>query len=117
MRDAQVLLGKAQKAADHGFGHVISVHCDVDCTDNGPGLSIERLCEISGIPHPKIQLSSVERLTAAGIELELDVSDGQPFIHHHAKFPEPVGESSMQAFIDCFDMPIPKPGGGKVQIP
>lgn len=117
LRDPEKLLTKAQKAAAHGFGHVISVHCDVDCTDDGPGLTVEELCEISDIPHSKIQLTTVNRLAAVGVELELDVSDGQPFTHHNAKLPEPVGESAAKAFIDCFDMPIPKPGGGKEGIP
>ena len=46
LRDPQKILAKAQKEADHGFGHVISVHCDVDCTENGPGLTIPELCAV-----------------------------------------------------------------------
>jgi hypothetical protein len=115
VRDAQVVLKKAQRAADEGFGHVLSVHCDVYCTDDG-GLTAEQLWARTGLPHKKMQLSRVETLQEAGIELILDTSDGQPETHHNAKLPEPVGESSAQRFIDCFDMPIPT-SGGKEAIP
>lgn len=80
-------------------------------------MTLEQLWAIADLPHTKMQVTTVERLQAAGVELILDVSDGQPLTHHHAKLPEPVGEYSAQKFIDCFDMPIPTPGGGKEEIP
>jgi hypothetical protein len=117
VRDPNKVFKNAQKAADHGFGHVLSVHCDVYCTDDGPGMTLGQLWAITGLPHTKMQVSTVERLEAVGVELTLDVSDGQPLTRHHAKLPEPMGESSAQKFIDYFDMPIPTPGGGKEEIP
>lgn len=116
VREPSIVLKKAQKAADHGFGHVLSVHCDVYATDDGPGLTIEQLWATADLPHKQMQVSTVEKLREAGIELTLDVTDGQPLTHHHAKLPEPVGELSAQRFVECFDQPIPTPGNGKEEI-
>ena len=64
-------------------------------------------------------IATFGKLQDAGIEL--NEAPSQPAgpdlpIHHNAKLPDPVGESSVQTFVDCFDMPIENPRGGKEQV-
>jgi hypothetical protein len=109
-RSMESLSGPLAVANQLGLGNVISVQADVRCTDDGPGLTLEQLCE--HIVHGKVQVSTAGKLLAAGIELVLDDSGGQPFTHHHAVLPDPVRESAI-AFIECFSEPIGNPARGK----
>ncbi|SKW13138.1 Uncharacterised protein [Mycobacteroides abscessus subsp. abscessus] len=82
-----------------------------------PGMSLVELCIVSDVIHSKVQVSTVCRLEEAGFQLEADITDGQPHTHHHVLFEEPVQESTLSAFIQCFDEPIPTPSGGKQRKP
>lgn len=116
VRDVKTLKTKIEEAIEDGDGAVISVFCDVRHTDNNDnGMGLEELCRVSNVVHTKVQLSTVSRLRAEGFSPELDVSDGQPFTHHHVTIEEPVQESRLETFIKCFDEPIANPTGGKRQ--
>lgn len=104
--------GKVEEAIEDGDGPVISVFCDVDCTDT-QAMDLQELCAESGVVHTKVQVTTVSRLRARGFDPILEVSNGEPFTHHHVVLAEPVQESTLQAFIDCFDEPIANPAGGK----
>jgi hypothetical protein len=109
-RSVESLRGPLAVANQRGLGNVLSVQADVWCTDDGAGRALEQLCE--HIPHAKIQVSTAGKLLTAVIELVLDDSGGQPFTHHHAVLPDPVGESAI-AFLECFSEPIINPARGK----
>jgi hypothetical protein len=112
VRDPQTLYRKVQEAVEDGDGPVISVFCDVSRTDETAGMSLTELCGVSLVVHTKVQVSMVSRLQACGFELVRDVSNGQPFTHHHVVLAEPVQESVLGEFINCFDEPAPNPAGG-----
>lgn len=90
---------------DDGDGACVSVFCDVDKSEEHPGMTLDQLCRESGFPHGQIQLSTVARMEAQGFELLLDTSDGQARTHHNVNFREPVEESELLKFIECFDEP------------
>lgn len=115
IRSAAVLLEKVREAIEDGDGPVVSVFCDVDRSDDSAGLTLTELSTESDIPHSKLQVSTVGRLSAGGFALTLDVSNGQPRTHHHVTIGEPVEESTLVRFIECFDEPILNPTGGKVR--
>lgn len=112
-REVDVLKEKVNDAIEDGDGAVISVFCDTKRTDDDEGMSLYELCAESGIPHRKVQVTTVSRLQEEGFELILDTSGEQQITHHHVGVPEPVQESRLQAFIDCFDEPVANPTGGK----
>lgn len=113
-----MLKTKVEMAIEDGDGAVLSVFCDVSRTvHEHPGMSLVELCIVSDVIHSKVQVSTVCRLEEAGFQLEADITDGQPHTHHHVLFEEPVQESTLSAFIQCFDEPIPTPSGGKQRKP
>jgi hypothetical protein len=61
----------------------------------------------------KVQVSTVGALVAAGFDVRKATDDGECDLHHHVHFQEPVTESQVQAFVDCFDRVVPNPTGGK----
>jgi hypothetical protein len=112
VRDVETLKEKVDEAIEDGDGPVISVSCDVKRTDT-EGMSLHELCAESEVPYTKVQVTTVARLREQGFEPILDISDGQRFTHHHVVLEEPVQESRLQAFINCFDEPVANPTGGK----
>jgi hypothetical protein len=112
VRDVAKLRTKVEEAIEDGDGPVISVFCDVKKTDT-EAMSLRELCAESEVVHGKVQVTTVSRLRAEGFEPILDISNGQRSTHHHVLLEEPVQESALQAFIDCFDEPIANPAGGK----
>jgi hypothetical protein len=78
-------------------------------------MSLTELCAASSVIHTKVPVSIVSRLHAHGFELVRDVSNGQPYTHHHVVLKEPVQESVVAEFIECFDEPIPNPTGGMMR--
>lgn len=112
VRDVDTLRSKIEDAIEDGDGAVISVFCDVKRTDT-EAMSLRELCAESEIVHTKVQVTTVSRLQAQGFEPILDISNEQRFTHHHVVLDEPVQESALQAFIDCFDEPVANPAGGK----
>lgn len=112
MRDVATLKTKVEEAIEDGDGAVISIFCDVNRTDT-EAMTLAELCAESEIIHTKVQVTTVSRLREQGFELILDISDGQRFTHHHVELVEPVQESTLQTFIDCFDEPVANPAGGK----
>lgn len=113
VRDVATLMAKVDDAIEDGDGAVISVFCDVKRTDDCEGMSLYELCAETEVIHGKVQVTTVARLREQGFEPILDISDGQQFTHHHVVVQEPVQESDLQRFIDCFDEPIANPTGGK----
>lgn len=113
VRDVETLREKVNEAIEDGDGAVISVFCDVRCTDATDGMTLHELCAESEVVHSKVQVTTVARLREQGFEPILDVSDGQRFTHHHVALAEPVQESTLQRFIDCFGEPVANPAGGK----
>lgn len=112
VRDVATLKTKVDEAIEDGDGAVISVFCDVNRTDT-EAMTLAQLCAESEVIHAKVQLTTVARLQAQGFEPILDISNGQRLTHHHVVLAEPVQESTLQAFIDCFDEPVANPAGGK----
>jgi hypothetical protein len=112
VRDFETLNRKVDEAIKDGDGPVISVFCDVTHDDNG-GMSLLQLCAVSDVVHSKVQVATVSRLRTQGFEPVLEVSNGEPFTHHHVVLAVPVEESNLRAFIDSFDEPIANPTGGK----
>lgn len=112
-RDVGVLRTKVDEAIEDGDGAVISVFCDSKRNDAEPGMSLHELCAESEVVHTKVQVTTVSKLREQGFEPILDVSGGQRFTHHHVVLAEPMQESELQAFIDCFDEPVANPTGGK----
>lgn len=112
VRDVEALKGKVEDAIEDGDGAVISVFCDVTRTDN-EAMNLYELCAASEVAHTKVQVTTVSRLRKQGFEPILDISNGQRSTHHHVELSEPVQESELQAFIDCFDEPVDNPTGGK----
>src|SRR5262245_6088820 len=108
VRDVDGLRRKVRKSIDDGDGPCISVFVDVDKSDDEDGMSLYQLCTDS-IPNKKIQLSTVGKLASAGFELELDTSGDQPRTHHNVTLKEPVEESELLRFIECFDEPVLNP--------
>ena len=115
VRDVETLREKVDEAIEDGDGAVVSVYCDLNRTDTDE-MTLAELCAASEIKHSKVQVTTVARLQAAGFEPILDTSDGQLFTHHHVALEEPVQESTLRAFIDCFDEPIANPAGGKRKL-
>ncbi|AFC47929.1 hypothetical protein OCO_15660 [Mycobacterium intracellulare MOTT-02] len=113
VRDVETLKEKVDEAIEDGDGAVISVFCDVRRTDNTEGMTLHELCAESEVVHTKVQVTTVARLREQGFEPILNVSNGQRFTHHHVVLADPVQESTLQAFIDCFGEPIANPAGGK----
>jgi hypothetical protein len=113
IRDTAGLKRKVDMAIEDGDGPVISVFCDIQRSDDDPGMSLEALCRVSDVVHSKVQVTTTARLSDQGFTLVSDVSDGQPSTHHHVVLHEPVQESTLQAFIECFDEPVANPTGGK----
>ncbi len=112
VRDVETLKTKVEEAIEDGDGAVISVFCDVKRTET-EGMTLSALCAESEVVHTKVQVTTVARLRAQGFEPILDISNGQRFTHHHVALAEPVQESTLQAFIDCFDEPVANRTGGK----
>jgi hypothetical protein len=112
-RDVETLKGKVNETIEDGDGAVISVFCDASRTEDTEGMSLHELCAESEVPHTKVQVTTAARLREHGFEPILDISDGQRFTHHHIELAEPVQESTLRAFIDCFDEPVANPTGGK----
>ena len=103
-RDVQSLKDKVEDSIEEGDGPNISVFCDVDAfLDHNVGMSLEELCTVSEIPHGKVQLSTARRLEAAGFHLVLDTSGDQARTHFNVTVAEPVQESELSRFIECFD--------------
>lgn len=112
VRDIATLKTKVEEAIEDGDGAVISVFCDVKRTET-EAMNLAELCAESEVIHTKVQVTTVARLQAQGFEPILDISNGQRSTHHHVELTEPVQESTLQAFIDCFDEPVANPAGGK----
>lgn len=112
VRDVETLKPKVEDAIEDGYGAVISVFCDVNRTDT-EAMTLAELCVQSDVAHTKVQVTTVARLREAGFEPILDTSEGQRLTHHHVALAEPLQESALQAFIDCFDEPVANPTGGK----
>jgi hypothetical protein len=113
VRDVETLRTKVEDAIEDGDGAVISVFCDVKRADTEAPMTLHDLCAESDIVHTKVQVTTVSRLQVQGFEPILDISNEQRFTHHHVVLDEPVQESALQAFIDCFDEPVANPAGGK----
>lgn len=112
VRDVPTLKEKVEEAIEDGDGPVISIFCDVKRTDT-EGMDLHDLCAESEVVHTKVQVTTVSRLREQGFAPILEISDGEPITHHHVVLTEPVQESRLQAFIDCFDEPVANPTGGK----
>lgn len=113
VRDTETLMRKVTKSIDDGDGARLSVFVDVDKSDDQGGMSLHELCTVSEIPNGRIQLSTVDGLTSMGFELELDTSGGQARTHHNVTLKEPVEQSELLRFIECFDEPVPNPNPKK----
>ena len=113
IRDVETLKAKVEDAIEDGDGAVISVFCDVWRTGQHDGATLAQLCAASDVVHTKVQVTTVRRLREHGFEPELAISNGEPETHHHVVLEEPVQESTLRAFIDCFGEPVPNPTGGK----
>ena len=94
---------------EKGCPNAVSVRADLRCTDEGPGLTPQELCQ--GLPHSQVRWSTAGGLQAAGIELVYTPSKNH-IAHFSAVLGEPV-EESILAFIACFSDPEPDPDGGK----
>ena len=112
MRDWETLMEKVQDAIDDDGIAAISVFCDIRRSADNDGMSLRELCAQSEVPHSKVQVSTVSRLSRRGFVPESDVSDGQPNTHHHVILEQPVEQSRLEAFIACFDEPVSNPTGG-----
>ncbi|MFZ5870592.1 MAG: hypothetical protein ACOYXW_08730 [Actinomycetota bacterium] len=99
-----------------GDGPVLSVYVQAPEPDEPIDAVVYRLCAEADLPHRKVQVSFVERLTEQGFRITHEVSDGEVWSHHHVHFDEPVTESQVQRFINCFDEPIANPTGGKRRL-
>ncbi|WP_373234890.1 hypothetical protein [Mycobacterium marinum] len=114
IRDVLTLRRKVEKAIEDGLGACLSVFADVDRTDDEEaGMTLYHLCTVSEIPHNQVQLSTVARLVEQGFELELDTSADQARTHHNVTLGEPVAESELLKFIQCFGGPVPNPNPKK----
>ncbi len=102
-KDYRSLERPIQVAREAGLGSALSVLVDIRCTDSGPGMSLEELCE--HLKHDVVRLTTVGQLEAVGIRL---VQTGHQPTHHSAILSDPVRQSA-EAFISCFGDPIPKP--------
>jgi hypothetical protein len=109
-RDPSGVLMRVQEAIEDGDGPVISVSVG---TSAGPRPdALHRISKIGMIPHKQIQYSTVEALTAAGLQLVPEQGDGEAPNHYHVVFSQPLQLSQAQAFVECFVGPIPNPTGG-----
>ncbi len=108
-RDVEDLRQKVDIAIEDGEGACLCVFADVDKSDEGPGMTLRDLCHESGIPHGQVQLSTAAVLAEAGFNLELDTSGEQARTHHYVTLREPVEQSQLLQFIECFDEPVPNP--------
>lgn len=96
-------------ANDKGYGNALSVFVDVKCTDDGPGMTLAELCQPIE-RYRLVRFSTVDKLAAAGIEVEEPRRPSST--HCHALLGDPVEESAA-AFIECFDEPTPNPARGE----
>ena len=109
VRDPQAVREKFEDAIADGYGPCHSVFvARSEGTDGGP-MTLDEVCERSWIPNGKVQVTTVGKLRDAGFTFEHDPSDGQGELHHNVYLPEPVTESDICSFIDCFDEPVQNP--------
>lgn len=69
----------------------------------------DRICRTAGLRHNKVQWTTMAALRAKGLAIVWEVGDGEPPNHHHVYFQEPVTESQLRAFVECFSEPRPNP--------
>jgi hypothetical protein len=111
-RDPQGILDKIEDAIADGAGAVLSVFC-VAREGRDEASAILSACIGGDVPHKQILVTSAGALRQAGFGLEPDSSDGQPDCHHHVLFGGDLSIQRVEAFIACFDGPMPNPTGGK----
>ncbi|UOW01259.1 hypothetical protein [Agrococcus sp. SCSIO52902] len=108
LRDAREIRELVLDNADMGTP-ALSVFVDAPRPDETEEECIERICRVQGIPHGKIQLSSVSRLEAAGFRLTHEPGGNQGPHHYHVHFDVPVEQSQAEGFVASFESPVPNP--------
>lgn len=58
-------------------------------------------------------MGTTQRLLNAGFGIEHDPSDGQALFHYNVLFGNEPKITDAEAFIECFDEPMPNPRGPK----
>lgn len=112
-REVHSLVEKLEEAVEDGYGPILSVFCGNPAGGESQEETMHRICTEAGLPHPKIQVAHTRDLSALGLVLEWDTSDGQARNHFNVRFHLPVEESQVHGFISCFDGPMPNPTGGR----
>jgi len=107
--EAANILIAVEDSIENNWGPVISVHVVVAKAGESDERALKRVCVDAHIPNPKMRVTTLGRLLDAGFSVELDTSDGQPDSHHNVVFALPPDLEQAQAFVQCFDDPIPNP--------
>lgn len=118
--DALVARGGVNRDAAEILEAVLDVLYDsnkpvlsVCCSDREPDETYEgwqeRICRAGRLKNGKIQWSTLGQLRALGLPVVWEAGDGEAPNHHHVYFQEPVTESQVRAFVECFSEPQPNP--------
>ena len=111
-RDPSAVLGKVIDNIADGVGPRLSVYC-VERMGSTVAQDVLRACTEGDIPHGQVQVGTTQRLITAGFSIEHDPSDGQAACHYNVLFGNEPKITDAEAFIECFDEPIPNPRGPK----
>ena len=112
-RDIAMLRDDIKDAMEQGYGPVLSTFADNTRDGESRQETIHRICASSDIPHGKIQVSTVQTLTDAGLPPTPHVEEDWPEMHCHVTFGIPISDRQIQGFVEAFDEPIANPTGGK----
>lgn len=110
-RDPDAVFRKLIDSIEDGNGP-LSSYC-AERRASAVAQDVLRACTEGDIPHGQVQVGSVERLLAAGLVLEHDPAKGQGQCHYNVVFDDDPKITDAEAFIRCFDEPIPNPSGTK----
>jgi len=85
----------------------------VCCNDRAPGETAAdwqaRIVRTGRLKNGQIQWTTLGALRECGFSVVWEVDDGEAPNHHHVYFQEPVTESQVRAFVECFSEPQPNP--------
>lgn len=90
----------------------LSIFTSEQIQDETRHATLRRISQEALIPHSKIMVSTLKRLTDEGFLPIPDSSDGQGAYHCLIIFELPVQELQVIRFISCFDEPEANPAKG-----
>lgn len=110
-RDPAAILESVLMAVERTGRPVLSVFIVEITTDFDE--AVAEACRRGPVVHGKVQVATVRDLVEAGFVIADERTEDESDCHFHVYFPQPLTQSTAQAWLGCFDPPVPNPAGGR----